>query len=99
MMEPDSSQRGKAEYHLNIAYKNMDDLISARPHLIESAKQGWSEGEFELGENYLNGWDGFTKDLSEAKYWLKQAYANGEDRAEKVYCSSLTADKQAACKF
>ena len=99
VMEPDSTQRGKAEYHLNIAYRNLDDSISAKNHLIESAKQGWSEGEFELGENYLNGWDGFTKDLSEAKYWLKQAYANGEDRAEKVYCSSLTADKQAACKF
>jgi len=99
VMEPDSTNRGKAEYHLNIAYKNMDDFISARPHLIESAKQGWSEGEFELGENYLNGWDGFTKDLSEAKYWLKQAYAHGEDRAEKIYCSSLTPDKQATCKF
>ena len=99
VMEPNSTQRGKAEYHLNIAYKNLDDSISAKNHLIESAKQGWSEGEFELGENYLNGWDGFTKDLSEAKYWLKQAYANGEDRAEKVYCSSLTPDKQAACKF
>ena len=99
VMEPNSTQRGKAEYHLNIAYRNLDDSISAKNHLIESAKQGWSEGEFELGENYLNGWDGFTKDLSEAKYWLKQAYANGEDRAEKVYCSSLTADKQAACKF
>ena len=99
VMEPNSTQRGKAEYHLNIAYKNLDDSISAKNHLIESAKQGWSEGEFELGENYLNGWDGFTKDLSEAKYWLKQAYANGEDRAEKVYCSSLTPDKQATCKF
>ena len=44
-------------------------------------------------------WDGFTKDLSEAKYWLKQAYAHGEDRAEKIYCSSLTPDKQATCKF
>ena len=99
VMEPDSTQRGKAEYHLNIAYRNLDDSISAKNHLIESAKQGWSEGEFELGENYLNGWDGFTKDLSEAKYWLKQAYAHGEDRAEKVYCSSLTPDKQATCKF
>ena len=99
VMEPNSTQRGKAEYHLNIAYRNLDDSISAKNHLIESAKQGWSEGEFELGENYLNGWDGFTKDLSEAKYWLKQAYANGEDRAEKVYCSSLTPDKQATCKF
>ena len=99
VMEPNSTQRGKAEYNLNIAYKNLDDSISAKNHLIESAKQGWSEGEFELGENYLNGWDGFTKDLSEAKYWLKQAYANGEDRAEKVYCSSLTPDKQATCKF
>lgn len=99
VMEPNSTQRGKAEYHLNIAYKNLDDSISAKNHLIESAKQGWSEGEFELGENYLNGWDGFIKDLSEAKYWLKQAYANGEDRAEKVYCSSLTPDKQATCKF
>lgn len=99
VMEPNSTQRGKAEYHLNIAYKNLDDSISAKNHLIESAKQGWSEGEFQLGENYLNGWDGFTKDLSEAKYWLKQAYANGEDRAEKVYCSSLTPDKQATCKF
>ena len=99
VMEPNSTQRGKAEYHLNIAYKNLDDSISAKNHLIESAKQGWSEGEFELGENYLNGWDGFTKDLSEAKYWLKQAYAHGEDRAEKVYCSSLTPDKQATCKF
>jgi len=99
VMEPNSTQRGKAEYHLNISYKNLDDSISAKNHLIESAKQGWSEGEFELGENYLNGWDGFTKDLSEAKYWLKQAYANGEDRAEKVYCSSLTPDKQATCKF
>ena len=99
VMEPNSTQRGKAEYQLNIAYRNLDDSISAKNHLIESAKQGWSEGEFELGENYLNGWDGFTKDLSEAKYWLKQAYANGEDRAEKVYCSSLTPDKQATCKF
>ena len=99
VMEPNSTQRGKAEYHLNIAYRNLDDSISAKNHLIESAKQGWSEGEFELGENYLNGWDGFTKDSSEAKYWLKQAYANGEDRAEKVYCSSLTPDKQATCKF
>ena len=99
VMEPDSTQRGKAEYHLNIAYRNLDDSISAKNHLIESAKQGWSEGEFELGENYLNGWDGFTKDLSEAKYWLKQAYAHGEDRAEKVYCNSLTPDKQATCKF
>ena len=99
VMEPNSTQRGKAEYHLNIAYRNLDDSISAKNHLIESAKQGWSEGEFELGENYLNGWDGFTKDLSEAKYWLKQAYANGEDRAEKVYCSSLTPDKQSTCKF
>ena len=99
VMEPNSTQRGKAEYHLNIAYRNLDDSISAKNHLIESAKQGWSEGEFELGENYLNGWDGFTKDLSEAKYWLKQAYAHGEDRAEKVYCSSLTPDKQATCKF
>ena len=99
VMEPNSTQRGKAEYHLNIAYRNLDDSISAKNHLIESAKQGWSEGEFQLGENYLNGWDGFTKDLSEAKYWLKQAYANGEDRAEKVYCSSLTPDKQATCKF
>ena len=99
VMEPNSTQRGTAEYHLNIASRNLDDSISAKNHLIESAKQGWSEGEFELGENYLNGWDGFTKDLSEAKYWLKQAYANGEDRAEKVYCSSLTPDKQATCKF
>ena len=99
VMEPDSSQRGKAEFELNIAYRSLGDSISANNHLIESAKQGWSEGEFQLGENYLNGWDGFTKDLSEAKYWLKQAYANGEDRAEKVYCSSLTPDKQATCKF
>ena len=99
VMEPDSSQRGKAEFELNIAYRSLGDSISANNHLIESAKQGWSEGEFQLGENYLNGWDGFTKDLSEAKYWLKQAYAHGEDRAEKVYCSSLTPDKQATCKF
>jgi len=35
VMEPNSTQRGKAEYHLNIAYRNLDDSISAKNHLIE----------------------------------------------------------------
>ena len=99
VLEPENTQRGKAEFHLYLAYRKMDDAIAAKKHLIESAKRGWKEGELDLGENYLNGWDGFTQDLSEAKYWLKQAYSHGEKRAEKIYCSSLTADKQATCKF
>ena len=98
-MDPDSSASSRSTYNLSNAYKNSGDVVIALEYLKKAAILGWSEAELELGENYLFGWDGIVKDLSEAKYWLKKAYSHGQKKAEKIYCDSLTSDQQSSCKF
>ena len=60
------------------------NIEKAKENLKKGALLGFMEAELELGENFWNGWDGFEKDPSEGKYWLKKAHENGSKDAEDV---------------
>jgi TPR repeat protein len=83
-MDPDNNNAPGATYRLSLAYKYLGNTEKAKDSLKMSALLGFMEAELDLGENYWNGWDGFEKDLSEGKYWLKKAHENGSQDAEKI---------------
>jgi len=80
VMDPDTNRRPGATYGLSLAYKQLG--MDHKDYLIKAAELGVMHAELELGENYLNGWDGFEKDSSEGKYWLKKAHEHGSKDAE-----------------
>lgn len=83
-MDPDNNNSPGATYRLSLAYKNLGNIEKAKENLKKGALLGFMEAELELGENFWNGWDGFEKDPSEGKYWLKKAHENGSKDAEDV---------------
>ena len=85
VMDPDSNRSSGATYGLASAYKQQGiDVVKARDYLKKAATLGVMNAELELGKNYLNGWDGFKKDSSEGKYWLKKAHEHGSKDAEDI---------------
>jgi TPR repeat protein len=52
----------------------------------------------QLGSDYLNG-NGVKKNPNQGKKWLKKAFDKGSQRAEDIYCGSLSKAKQKTCKF
>ena len=67
-----------------LGIKTFNSKVSPWPKTFQPdlAELGVMHAELELGENYLNGWDGFKKDSKEGKYWLKKAHEHGSKDAE-----------------
>ncbi len=53
-----------------------------RERLLERARNGDADAQFELGKNYETGRIGLPKDLSEAQYWYRKAADQGDAYAE-----------------
>jgi TPR repeat protein len=53
-----------------------------RERLLESARKGDAEAQFELGKNYETGRIGLPKDLAQAEHWYRLAADQGDAFAE-----------------
>src|SRR5258708_32003376 len=53
-----------------------------RERLLESARKGDAEAQFELAKNYETGRIGLPKDLSEAEHWYRAAAVQGDPYAQ-----------------
>jgi uncharacterized protein len=53
-----------------------------RERLLERARKGEADAQFELGKNYETGRIGLPKDFSEALHWYREAAAQGNPYAE-----------------
>jgi hypothetical protein len=53
-----------------------------RERLLERARNGDTDAQFELGKNYETGRIGLTKDSSQAQYWYRKAAEQGDAYAE-----------------
>jgi TPR repeat protein len=53
-----------------------------RERLLERARNGDADAQFELGKNYETGRIGLPKDLSQAQYWYRKAADQGDPYAE-----------------
>lgn len=53
-----------------------------RERLLERARSGDVEAQFELGKNYETGRIGLPKDLAQAQYWYHKAADQGDPYAE-----------------
>lgn len=53
-----------------------------RERLLERARKGDADAQFELAKNYESGRIGLPKDLSQARYWYQKAADQGEPFAE-----------------
>jgi len=70
------------------------DLTIAASYLCESAKQ-FPRAQSRLGSCYLEGKQGFQKNLAEAVFWLSKAYENGiEDALPKLERARLELQKE-----
>src|ERR1700683_5287275 len=53
-----------------------------RERLLERARDGDADAQFELGKNYETGRVGLPKDISQAQYWYGKAADQGDPYAE-----------------
>ncbi len=53
-----------------------------RERLLERARNGDADAQFELGKNYETGRIGLPKDFSQAQYWYRKAADQGDPYAE-----------------
>jgi hypothetical protein len=53
-----------------------------RERLLERARKGDSDAQFDLAKNYETGRIGLPKDLSQAQYWYRKAADQGDPFAE-----------------
>jgi len=53
-----------------------------REQLLERARQGDADAQFDLGKNYETGRIGLPKDISQAQYWYRKAADQGDPYAE-----------------
>jgi len=81
-LDPDRDQK-LVTYDLSELYKMNGDTKKSIDYLKQSAELGYMKAEEALGAAYMNG-DGVSKNLAQAKKWLKKAYENGSDSAEDI---------------
>jgi TPR repeat protein len=53
-----------------------------RERLLDRARNGEAEAQFELGKNYETGRIGLPKDFAQAQYWYRKAADQGDPYAE-----------------
>jgi hypothetical protein len=53
-----------------------------RERLLERARQGDAEAQFDLAKNYETGRIGLPKDFAQAEHWYREAAAQGEPFAQ-----------------
>jgi hypothetical protein len=53
-----------------------------RERLLERARKGDADAQFDLGKNYETGRIGLPKDIAQAQYWYRQAADQGDAYAE-----------------
>jgi hypothetical protein len=70
-------------YYISELYKMNGDTKKSIDYLKQSAELGYMKAEEDLGAAYMNG-NGVSKNLAQAKKWLKKAYENGSDYAEGI---------------
>ena len=81
-LDPDRDQK-LVTYDLSELYKMNGDTKKSIDYLKQSAKLGFMKAEEALGAAYMNG-NGVSKNLAQAKKWLKKAHENGSDSAEDI---------------
>jgi TPR repeat protein len=59
------------------------DTKKSIDYLKQSAELGYMKAEEDLGAAYMNG-NGVSKNLAQAKKWLKKAHENGSDSAKDI---------------
>jgi len=81
VIDPDGSNNSQATYDLSKLYRAYGDDKKSLDYLKQSAGLNYIKAQEDLGSAYLNGM-GVSKNLAQAKKWLKKAHDNGSKRAE-----------------
>jgi endonuclease YncB( thermonuclease family) len=81
-LDPDRDQK-LVTYDLSMIYMMNGDTKKSIDYLKQSANLGFMQAEEDLGAAYMNG-NGVSKNLAQAKKWLKKAHENGSDSAEGI---------------
>ena len=79
-------------------YSNFGNTNKSLENLTKSASLEWIPAMEQLGSDYLNG-NGVKKDPNQGKKWRKKAFDKGSQRAEGIYCGSISKEKHKTCKF
>jgi endonuclease YncB( thermonuclease family) len=83
IIDPDGSNNSQATYALSKLYRASGDDKKSLGYLKQSADLNYIEAQEDLGSAYLNG-IGVSKNLAQAKKWLKKAHDNGSKNAENI---------------
>jgi TPR repeat protein len=83
VLDPDGSNNSQATYDLSQIYGMYGDDKKSFDYLMQSAELGYMRAEEALGSAYMNG-TGISKNLAQAKKWLKKAHDNGSGSAEDI---------------
>jgi len=83
IIKPDGTNKTQLTYDLSELYRINGDTNKSIDYLKQSANFGFMEAEEALGAAYMNG-NGVSKNLAQAKKWLKKAHEHGSDSAEDI---------------
>jgi endonuclease YncB( thermonuclease family) len=83
VLDPDGSNNSQATYDLSMIYMMYGDDKKSLDYLKQSAELGYTKAEEDLGAAYMNG-NGVSKNLAQAKKWLKKAHEHGSGSAEDI---------------
>ena len=83
IIDPDGSNNSQATYELSKLYRASGNDKKSLEYLKQSAGLNYIKAQEDLGSAYING-VGVSKNLSQAKKWLKKAHDNGSKRAEDL---------------
>ena len=83
IIDPDGSNNSQATYALSKLYKVSGDDKKSLGYLKQSADLNYMKAQEDLGSAYING-IGVSKNLAQAKKWLKKAHDNGSKNAENI---------------
>jgi len=83
ILDPDGSNNSRATYDLSQIYAMYGDDKKSLDYLKQSAELNYMKAQEDLGASYMNG-TGVSKNLAQAKKWLKKAHENGSGSAEDI---------------
>ena len=83
VLDPKGSNNSQATFGLSDLYRVKGDTKKSLEYLKQSANLGYMQAEEVLGVAYMSG-VGVSKNLAEAKKWLKRAHEHGSKNAENI---------------